>query len=292
MGYHSDMIKPIVIYHGPSCLDGIAAAWAAYKHFGENAEYVVGKYQEKMDIDFTGRNVYLVDFSFKREVMVEILMVAECVTVLDHHKSALEDLAGLDLLFENFNIRFSTTANSGAVITWKYFNNGPVPSLLRHIEDRDLWAFKLEGTRELTSALFAKDLSFQDIGDFIPVNEVEKLYNEGVLLLSAHNKQVNLCIKTCYREVSLNIGGKIYYNVPFLNCPPNLASDVGNILAVTHPFVMTYYDAADYRSFSLRSSKDCMIFEDVSALCKNFGGGGHLHAAGFKVNRNHWLAKM
>lgn len=287
------MIKPLVIYHGPSCLDGMGAAWVAWKNFGDNAEYVVGKYQEKMDVSFKDRKVYLLDFSFKRDVMIDVLREASEVIVLDHHKSALEDLEGLDVLYDNFYIGHSTTDLSGAVIAWLYFfDHLPTPTLLRHIQDRDLWCFNIEGTREVTSALFAKDLCFQDIGDFIPENEVEKLYNEGALLLAAHNKQVNLCIKTCYREVALNIGGSIFYNVPFLNCPPNLASDVGNVLAVKHPFVMTYYDSADYRNFSLRSSKDCMIYKDVSELCKNFGGGGHLHAAGFKVSRNHWLAKM
>lgn len=287
------MIKPLVIYHGPSCLDGMAAAWVAWKNFGDEAEYVVGKYQEKMDVSFKDRKVYLLDFSFKRDVMIEVLGEASEVIVLDHHKSALEDLEGLDILFDNFHISHSTTDLSGAVIAWLYFyDHLPVPSLLKHIQDRDLWCFNIEGTRELTSALFAKELTFKDLDNYVSVNAVEKLYDEGALLLAAHQKQVKLCIKTCYREVSLNICGKIHYNVPFINCPPNLASDVGNIVAETHPFVMTYYDAADYRSFSLRSSKDCMIFEDVSELCKCFGGGGHLHAAGFKVDRKHWLAKM
>jgi oligoribonuclease NrnB/cAMP/cGMP phosphodiesterase (DHH superfamily) len=287
------MIKPLVVYHGPSCLDGMAAAWVAWDHFRDDAEYVVGKYQEDMGDIFFGRDVYLLDFSLKRDKMMQALLIARSVTVLDHHKSALEDLEGLDSMFENFSISDSTLDHSGAVITWKYFHDKkPVPSLLSHIEDRDLWRFRMDGTREVTAALFAKDLTFQDIGDFVKTHEVEKLYNEGVLLLSVHNKQVNLCIKTCYREVALNIGGVLYYKVPFINCPPNLTSDVGNTLAAKHPFVMTYYDSADYRNFSLRSSKECMTYKDVSELCKNFGGGGHLHAAGFKVDRNHWLAKM
>lgn len=285
------MSKPLIVYHGPSCLDGMAAAWVAYTHFGDTAEYVVGKYQEDMGDIFKGRRVYFLDFSLKREAMKKVLRVAEAVYLLDHHKSALEDLEGLDVEFDNFRSH-STIDNSGAVIAWKYFKNGPVPSLLTFIQDRDLWKFEHEYTRPVTTALFAKELTFKDIGNYIDVSSVEDLFEEGLLLLKAHQKQVDLCIKTCYREMSLNIGGRIYYNVPFINCPPNLTSDVGNKIAKTHPFAMMYYDAKDYRSFSLRSSKEYMTFEDVSQLCSNFGGGGHMHAAGFKVNRNHWLAKM
>jgi len=41
--------------------------------------------------------------------------------------------------------------------------------------------------------------------------------------------------------------------------------------------------------FSLRSQEGGI---DVSEIAIKFGGGGHKHAAGFKVDRNHILAKI
>jgi nanoRNase/pAp phosphatase (c-di-AMP/oligoRNAs hydrolase) len=47
-------------------------------------------------------------------------------------------------------------------------------------------------------------------------------------------------------------------------------------------FSATYYDISDARVFSLRSSKDGI---DVSKVAVQYGGGGHPHAAGFKVKK-------
>jgi len=286
--------KPLILYHGPGCLDGMASAWAAWKHFGDNAEYVVGKYQEDMGDIFSNRDVYLVDFSFKRAVMEDILKVANKVTLLDHHKSALEDLKGLQDQYTNFWMQHSRVENSGAMITWKYFfPYEEAPPLLVYIEDRDLWTFKYERTKPATTALFAMDLHFTGLDPLMNMSEYElrELVSQGRVLLSAHNRQVELCIKTCYREIALNIGGIVYYRVPFVNCPPNLTSDVGNKLAELHPFAMMYYDTEDYRSISLRSSALNPNHKDVSLLAKEFNGGGHKHAAGFKVKRVHWLSR-
>jgi uncharacterized protein len=45
-------------------------------------------------------------------------------------------------------------------------------------------------------------------------------------------------------------------------------------------FAACYWDTPAGRVFSLRSAG---LGLDVSAIAKRFGGGGHLHAAGFSV---------
>jgi oligoribonuclease NrnB/cAMP/cGMP phosphodiesterase (DHH superfamily) len=67
------------------------------------------------------------------------------------------------------------------------------------------------------------------------------------------------------------------------------SSDAGNIMSIGQPFAATYYDSDKHRVFSLRSATDGL---DVSEIAKEFGGGGHVHAAGFKVPRSHELAKV
>ena len=108
--------KPLVVYHGPGCLDGMAAAWCMYRRFGEGAQYVVGRYQSDDAIDFADRDIYLVDFSFKREFLIEnILPVARNVYLIDHHKSALDELWDLPKDYQNFHTAASSLELSGGL---------------------------------------------------------------------------------------------------------------------------------------------------------------------------------
>ncbi|MEY5098606.1 MAG: hypothetical protein RJA36_1325, partial [Pseudomonadota bacterium] len=50
-----------------------------------------------------------------------------------------------------------------------------------------------------------------------------------------------------------------------------------------------YWDTAEHRQFSLRSRDGGL---DVAAICEGFGGGGHRQAAGFRVARDHDLARL
>jgi uncharacterized protein len=75
----------------------------------------------------------------------------------------------------------------------------------------------------------------------------------------------------------MNIGG---HNVPVANLPYTLSSDAGHLMGKGEPFAACYMDDPTGRTFSLRSAPDGI---DVSEIAKNYGGGGHKHAAGFKV---------
>jgi hypothetical protein len=64
-------------------------------------------------------------------------------------------------------------------------------------------------------------------------------------------------------------------NCLYLNC-----SEVGNVLAQRADVGITWFERADGKTqFSLRSTGDI----DVSRIAKTYGGGGHLHAAGFQM---------
>uniref|UniRef100_UPI0037C0ADD3 DHHA1 domain-containing protein n=1 Tax=Flavobacterium sp. TaxID=239 RepID=UPI0037C0ADD3 len=97
-----------------------------------------------------------------------------------------------------------------------------------------------------------------------------------------YDQDLENILKTTQRLAE--IGG---YMVPLVNCNYLYASDIGNILAKDQPFSVTYYDTAKSRCFSLRSVPGGV---DVSEVANKFNGGGHKHAAGFKVERGHPLA--
>jgi nanoRNase/pAp phosphatase (c-di-AMP/oligoRNAs hydrolase) len=71
------------------------------------------------------------------------------------------------------------------------------------------------------------------------------------------------------------------HTVPACNVPPPWASDAGHLLAQGHPFAACFWIDGEQLAVSLRSAPDGL---DVSEIAKAFGGGGgHPHAAGFKV---------
>ena len=90
-------MKTLCIYHG-NCADGFGAAWAVRAAFDpRRIEFHAGVYQSPPP-DVTGRLVLMVDFSYKRPVLEEMADKALAILVLDHHKTAAEDLAGLPVV--------------------------------------------------------------------------------------------------------------------------------------------------------------------------------------------------
>jgi oligoribonuclease NrnB/cAMP/cGMP phosphodiesterase (DHH superfamily) len=143
------------IYHG-NCADGFGAAWVVRKALGE-IDFHPGKYQEPPP-DVTGKDVVMVDFSYKRPVLLEMAEKANSILILDHHKTAAEDLLDLPA---NVTAKFDM-GRSGAMLTWEHFFPGEAPPpLLLHIEDRDLWRFALQNTRQIQANVFSFPYDFQ-----------------------------------------------------------------------------------------------------------------------------------
>lgn len=283
--------KPLVIYHG-NCADGFAAAWCFHHKDPNGYEFHAGVYQEPPP-DVAGRLVYLVDFSYKPAVLEQMSQSAREIVILDHHKSAIEDIEDwlshthLRPLCCPITCVFDMN-RSGAGITWDYiFPDRPRPDLLNHVEDRDLWKFKLEGTREIQAAVFSYPYDFH-IWDklMFPYPDLD-LAQEGIAIERKHHKDIAELLEVCTR--TMNIGG---YNVLAASLPYTMSSDAGMALAIKSgklTFGACYWDTPTHRIFSLRSYPEGL---DVSEIAKGYGGGGHKHAAGFKVSRDHPLAKV
>ena len=57
-------MRKLCIYHG-NCADGFTSAWVVRKALGEDVDYHAGVYQNPPP-DVAGRDVVMVDFSYKR----------------------------------------------------------------------------------------------------------------------------------------------------------------------------------------------------------------------------------
>lgn len=288
--------KNIVIYH-KDCVDGMAAAWCFWEAmnrglFAGDVEFHAGVYGERVP-DVYGKRVFMVDFSYKLDIMEMICQYAKEVILLDHHKSALEALWPLINEYDNFNMDDSTLTHSGAMIAWKHIkrvseHKVKVPHALPLIEDYDLWRFTHPDTRPMSHAIRGRPMTLESYDEIMAYNltDFKKFVKEGEVLERAFDLTVTNLIPTVTRMFQL---WREYDNIPLANVNHMYASEVGNRLSVGHPFAATYYDDDKHRVFSLRSQKDGA---DVSVIAAKYGGGGHATSAGFKVNRDHDLAKI
>lgn len=266
------------IYHG-NCLDGFGAAWAVRHALGEEVEFFKGIHQQ-LPPDVAGREVLLVDFSYQKAVLESMLQTATSITILDHHISAEEDLA--DLLTSGKIKGLFDMNQSGAMLAWHWFHpEQQPPALISHIQDRDLWLFKLEGTRDINAALSSYPFDFA-VWDKLMANnddELAALKRDGEAIERNLQKEVKQLIDSGVRRMV--IAG---YDVPVLNASSAYVSDAGNIMSAGEAFAACYWDHPDGRSFSLRSRDDADGKGiNVADVAKKYGGGGHRNAAGFTV---------
>jgi oligoribonuclease NrnB/cAMP/cGMP phosphodiesterase (DHH superfamily) len=264
------------IYH-QECMDGFGAAWVVSKKFrGQEIEFISARYGDSPPRIFdSSDDVIIVDFSYPRDTLLKINETAYSLLVLDHHKTAQANCDGLD--FAEFDIN-----KSGVMMAWEHFfpQKNP-PEFLKYIQDRDLWQWKLPYSKEINAALYSYPMDFEvwdDLQFRLFGTRGSDLVEEGRAILRDRQKTIDSLVSGWAIE-RLRIGG---YDVPCLNCPRWLASDVLNILAKGEPFAISYFDSADGRTFELRSTENGV---DVSEIARQYGGGGHKHAAGFKMGK-------
>lgn len=290
-------MKPFCIYHG-NCADGFGAAWVVHKFFGaDQVDFYAGFYGAEPP-DVANRDVIMVDFSFKRPVLDGMIRTARSMLILDHHKTAQEDLAGIQPPFGPTWKRHQDNVyqdacegvagnpyalfdmeRSGAGMAWDFFfPDQPRPALINTIEDRDLWRFKLPHTREVQANVFSYPYDFRT-WDFLMARGkdwmgIQDMAQEGGAIERKHHKDIAELVDASKRRMV--IGGM---DVPVANLPYTLSSDAGHLMCAGEPFAACYMDTPRGRIFSLRSTDEGM---DVSEIAKRYGGGGHRNAAGFQ----------
>ena len=264
--------KSVLLYHA-GCPDGFGAAWSFWKKYGDNMEYIpVSHGSEPPEV--TGRNVYIADFCYKRDILLSLKEKAKALVVLDHHKSSEKDCG--DLEFCTFNMN-----HSGAYMSWAYlFPEDDVPLLIRYIEDRDLWKWELNSTESILSAVDSFERTFENwdmLNSYLDKEESLgwcEIKSMGDGILRYKNNLISSLLRNAYET---NILGK---TVPVINTP-FFQSEIASELALSADYAAAYYFDGEAYKFSLRSKTDG---DDVSLVASAFGGGGHKNASGFRIN--------
>lgn len=287
-------IAKFVLYHA-NCPDGFGSAYAAWLFLGSEATYIPVKHGESLPSVVIGQEneVYICDFAYPRNVLLELKDKVKLLQVLDHHKTAETDLQGLDFCEFDMN-------RSGAGMTWDYFFK-KFPDRMTdrrlffsYIEDRDLWRFKLPNSKEITTWLMSFEYDFQIYENawLMFAKYFGNCVDQGATLMRQDRKNIAMIcdqskvIKMWWPPATLGkdlTSPPQEYKVAVCNATSHW-SDVGNELLIRHPeadFSLQYYrDLKQGWKYSLRSNDKV----DVSALAKFYGGGGHKNAAGFQYD--------
>lgn len=271
------MQPTFVLYHS-NCPDGFAAAWAAWMALGDAATYLPVSYGEPLPEIPDESEVYIVDFSYPRAVLEELQVRSGLLTVIDHHDSAQQALQGLP--YAHFDM-----SKSGAVLTWEHFHpTEPVPEMLLYVQDRDLWQWRLPDSKKINAALWKGTprafTAWREIWQFWSptlITAKMRLIEAGEILANYDQLTVDQLCKHPHWMRILN------WTVPAV-ASPVLQSEIGHQLLQLHPsapFAAIYMTLDDGTyAYSLRARADDF---DVSVIAKEFGGGGHKPAAGFRA---------
>lgn len=269
--------KTIFFYHGSGCPDGFGAAYAAWKKFGDAAEYHPLSRGEEPPVEHAeDANVYFLDFTYDKETMDRFVEAAASVTVLDHH-------AGVKDVIESMPNHVFDTERSGAGITWDFFHPGvPRPKLLDHVEDDDLFRFALPDTRALITYLEVQPQDFSVWDDVARKLDDEKEREAMLERARIYREYFELLVKIAVDHAKLiSFEG---HEVLFASSPPlkSMKSLIGNQLALKHaPFGLVVSAHPEGYGVSIRGDGSV----DVAEIAQRFGGNGHPSAAGFLIPR-------
>lgn len=265
--------ETIVVYH-KKCPDGFGAAFAAWLKFGDDALYVPADYGNSPP-DVRGKDLYILDFSYPRDVMVALDKTARSITLLDHHDTAEKNLAGFQC---QCGLVHFDQSKSGARLAWEHFFPGvEVPVLIQFIEDRDLWKFALPDTRSFLAYLDTLPFEFSEWQTLLDsgTDKFAKAVEIGSVL---HSRMVKLYHAIADDAVPLTFDG---HKVLMVSTTYELTSEVGSLLAErtgTFAVVWRLEKSGDVK-ISMRAVKPF----NVKILAEHFGGGGHAQAASFRL---------
>lgn len=284
----NDLKYDLFIYHD-HCMDGLTAVAIALQTCAgthgvdERVTIIPGSYGTPLNLKkLKGKRVCFLDFSAKLDVMLDILEVAEHVTVMDHHISIHADLMTIDS--PKFTYIYDVEL-SGAEIAWREFIGTKQPYFIDLIGARDLWKKEYRDADILQLALkvgeYDVDSMFALIAELIEYDDVTanatttELIANGNLYQKYHNQIVEQIASKAFRS-ELDDGTPVMK----VNCTQGFVSDVGQYLYNRYEDVAWMFTVGEdkvYHSLRVSASSDY----DASAYAKSKGGGGHVKACGW-----------
>ncbi len=270
--------KIIVFYHDDP--DGFTGAWAAWKKFKDKADYLPMSHDNKIldRLNIKGKDVYIIDYSFKPDEMKKLVATNKKVVFIDHHLTSAESAKiATESVYDS--------SRSAAYLSWKYFHpKKSPPRLIFYVEGYDLWKFKIPFINEVMAALFAYEYNFK-VWSKIAANlennlKRKEFIKEGKSILKYQEALIKKIISAGGEEVTFEGRRAFAVNSPIFE------SEIGHhiydkkgMLAIVWSYKIRY--KRPKLKVSLRSDKSI----DVAEIALKYGGGGHKAAAGFALEK-------
>lgn len=307
-----------VLYHYP-CPDGVFAALAAHLYFKAlslpvaffpNTVYDPIR-AENLPVDELSE-VYLLDFVGPSGFVSDISSKVESVTILDHHKTAFEELSGKASVGENV-IKIIDMKRSGATIAFDYFREkllrNPnvsvdkfvpeseyerINKLFKYIEDADLWRWALPNSKAFSSGLKDTNIEFNininaALFDQLLALDADHVIVHGQDTLSHKQELIDRALERSYK---IALGDGLFGHCLAVDADSiaNLRSELGNQLAAKSlDLKLRAIGAVVYKvpeldnETALKVSLRSLEAEDTTSISQTYGGGGHKNASSFML---------
>lgn len=286
-----------VLHHNDA--DGRYAAFCTWKYYKENfpskeLEFHEVQYNRPFPLDVSkltkADTVYVLDFSYYKEILDPVHAAVDKLLVLDHHESSRDYLLGRPYAYFDLS-------KSGALLAWEHFNPGKMPPLAcLLVNDRDLWAKQFTPESSYFNCYLHFDKVKQDWEKWDLLNTDEAamaealkigrvLYEQDLSVLDAFTcNPVNFTLCEGHLYTLPNNHIKLTKFVLY-NGNQVLISELGEAFYNKYEGHATidYRVRNDIVTFSVRSP-DLRIL-NAKEYCVSKGGGGHPKAAGFSLPR-------
>lgn len=282
-----------IIYHG-GCPDGLTAAWLLQREWGGRT---VG-YQHGGPVPDIpdSRELWIVDLAFPLQTLQRWSGAIRRIFVLDHHSTSarehddhnrpLDDTVACaaDPSWRGISVTIDQTRSGCGLAAETILQLHPrrtIPEFVYDVEDRDLWRWQRDGSREVCFALerHFQQGTFQRVAAGLEAATLlsrSALQSEGRPLAAAFD---NVCTTYAAGAQLHTVAG---HRVPLARSrDKRFGSETANLLLKLHPdapFAGYIHDLDDGSiAVGLRSEAARL---DVAHIAEQFGGGGHRNAAG------------
>lgn len=281
----------LIIYHA-HCNDGKTAAAVALG-FYRSKDYEVSCYAAKYGEPFPElaqdyfHKVLVVDFSYHGEDLIKLSKVAPEITILDHHRTAIEKIREMDRVPDNIKFVLDET-RSGAMLAWDHLYECDYHPIVLDVGMRDLWVddWKNKYPNALGLHLALPDLSISELGTMLysdhALGKLSPVKSQFYHNLSEKGKAI---VKYVDGVIDDHIEGSNsiildHMDIMAVNCSGHIISELAEKLKDKCDAVMGYNIGQDLNvHLSFRS-----VNGQAKKLAELFGGGGHPNAAGAQVS--------
>lgn len=298
------MSDELVIYH-KNCTDGFGAAYSAWLGRKSHMQFLAMNPGDKLNLDAVrDKQVYVLDFSFTPDqVFKEIEPICKSITILDHHKSAMDNWVKAyefnsvwsegHFSMSKSNAKVHVTFDmhrSGALMAWQYFHHHKdVPKFIHHISDADLYRFEDPFSASFNMYVSSQKRQFEVWTKMHQNSEkvegLSSMYFKGSAMLELRASEVETQVPSrATKPITLTAikpdGSTTMVKGLSKNASGCFGTDLGSQLAIESGTFGLVWETDGVTCFcSIRSVEGTSCIE----IATPFGGGGHAKSSGFRM---------